>query len=133
VFGHLLGLGSFDSLEEPLACKQAFLPITFGNIGFILTITIAPTTYLGSWALVASIIDVRFMVDQCFFLLEALTRIDNNTFFSNNISRWLVIFYHPSTSMSSSLWTIHWVTNGSTSRFHLGSFTPSYLFQHALW
>ncbi len=42
--------------------------------------TIAPLTYLRSWAFVASIIATRFMVDQCPFLLEALTLVDNNTF-----------------------------------------------------
>jgi hypothetical protein len=35
VFGRLLGLGSFDSPEGPLACKQAFLPINFNGIGLI--------------------------------------------------------------------------------------------------
>jgi hypothetical protein len=72
VFGHLLGPTSFDSLKRPLNCKQAFLPITFGGIGFIPTTIIALTTYLGNWALVVSIIIVKFMVDQCFFLLKAL-------------------------------------------------------------
>jgi hypothetical protein len=42
--------------------------------------TIAPITYLGNWAFVASIIVVRFMVDQRPFLLETLTRVNNNTF-----------------------------------------------------
>jgi hypothetical protein len=64
VFGRLLGLGCFDSLKRPLACKQVSLPITFGGVGFILTSTIAPVAYLGGWALVASIISARFMVDQ---------------------------------------------------------------------
>jgi len=48
VFGCLLGLGSFDSLKGPLACKQASLPITFGDVKFISTSIIAPTTYLSS-------------------------------------------------------------------------------------
>ncbi len=80
VFGHLLGPGSFNSLEGPLVCKQTSLPITFNGIGLILTSTIAPIAYLKSWALVVLVIVVRFMVDQCLFLLEALTRVDNNTF-----------------------------------------------------
>jgi len=42
--------------------------------------TFAPTTYLGSWAFIASIIATRFMVDQCPFLFEMLAQIDNNTF-----------------------------------------------------
>ncbi len=80
MFGHLFSLGSFDSPERPLVCKQASLPITFGGIRFISTSTIAPTTYLESWALVGLVIAVRFMVDHCPFLLKALTWVDNNTF-----------------------------------------------------
>jgi len=41
MFGHLLGLGSFDSEKGP----RAFLPIAFGGINLILTTTIASTTY----------------------------------------------------------------------------------------
>jgi hypothetical protein len=80
MFRRLLGLKCFDNLERPLAYKETSLPITFCGIGFILTTTIASTTYLKNWALIASIIVVRFMVDQCPFLLEALTQVDNNTF-----------------------------------------------------
>jgi hypothetical protein len=80
MFGHLLGLRSFDSLEGPLTCKQVSLLITFSDIRLIPTTTITPTTYLKNWAFVASIIAHRFMVDQYPFLLEALTRVDNNTF-----------------------------------------------------
>jgi hypothetical protein len=54
--------------------------MTFGVIGLIPTATITSTTYLGSWAFIASIIVVRFMVNQRPFLLEALTQINNNTF-----------------------------------------------------
>ncbi len=35
--------------------------------------------------------------------------------------------------MSSSIWTTHWTTNGSTSKFHLKMFAPSYPFQHVFW
>ncbi len=80
MFGHFLHPRSFDSLERLLAHKQASLPITFDGVGFISTSTITPIAYLGNWAFVVSIIVVRFMVDQCIFLLRALARIDNNTF-----------------------------------------------------
>jgi hypothetical protein len=80
MFGCLLVSGSFDNPKGTLDHKQTSLPITFGGVGLILTFTIAPTTYLGNWALVALIIVVRFMVDQHPFLLEALTWINNNTF-----------------------------------------------------
>ncbi len=70
VFGCFLGLRSFDSLEGPLTHKQAFLPINFGGIKFIPTTTIALVTYLRSWALIASIIVVRFMVNQCSSFLK---------------------------------------------------------------
>jgi len=79
MFGCLLGSRSFDSLEGHLADKEAFFPITLGSIGFISTSTIALTTYLKSWALVALIIMGRFMVNQCHFLF-ALVRVDNNIF-----------------------------------------------------
>jgi len=72
VFGPLLGPRSFDNIERPLAHKQASFPIIFKGVGFISTSIIAPTTYLGNWALVASVIDARFMVDQCLLFLEAL-------------------------------------------------------------
>jgi hypothetical protein len=71
---------SFNNLEGLLAHKQNFLPITFSGSGLIPTATIAPIAYLRSWAFVASIIAARFMVDQCPFLLEALTQVDNNSF-----------------------------------------------------
>jgi hypothetical protein len=67
--------------------------MTFGGIGLILIATITPTTYLGSWAFVVLIIDVRFMVEHI-FLLKTLAQIGNNTSFSNKISRRHVI-YHP--------------------------------------
>ncbi len=80
MFRRFLGPRSFDSPERPLVHKQVSLPTTFDGIKLILTFTIALTTYLGSWALVALIIIARFMVDQHPFLLEALARINNNTF-----------------------------------------------------
>jgi len=80
IFGRLLGPRSFDNPKKLLTHKQTSFPITFGDIGFILTATIAPTTYLRNWALVTSIIAIKFMVDQCHFLLEALAQVDNNTF-----------------------------------------------------
>ncbi len=40
VFGHLLCLGFFDSLEIPLACKYVFFLITLGGIELISTTTI---------------------------------------------------------------------------------------------
>jgi hypothetical protein len=80
MFGRLLGPRSFDNLEKLLARKQASLPITFDGIGFITTATFAPTTYIWSWAFVASIIIGRFMVNQHPFLFESLTQINNDTF-----------------------------------------------------
>jgi hypothetical protein len=109
VFGHLLGLGSFDSLEGPLAHKHASLPITFGGIRLMSTSTIAPVAYIGSWALVDLVIAFRFMVYQCPFLLEVLTRVDNNTFPQGGM--WSSIT--SSMYMFFSIWTIHWATNGS--------------------
>jgi hypothetical protein len=76
MFGHLFGPRFFNSLEEPLACKQAFFPLTFGGTSLIPTTHTAPITYLGSWAFVTSIIVVKFMVDQRLFILKALARLN---------------------------------------------------------
>ncbi len=75
-----MGPKSFDSHERFLIHKQTPLPITFSGIELISTFTIARTSYLRNWALVASVIVVRFMVYQRPFFFEALARIDNNTF-----------------------------------------------------
>ncbi len=80
VFEHILGPRSFDNPKEPLTCTEASLPIIFGGIELTLTSTIALTTYLRSWALVTSIIVIRFMVNQRPFLLEVLAQVNNNTF-----------------------------------------------------
>jgi len=45
----------------------------FNDIELIPTTTIAHITYLRNWALVVSIITIKFMVDQCLSLFEALT------------------------------------------------------------
>jgi hypothetical protein len=88
IFGHLLGPRSFDSPEGPLVCKQVSFPIIFSGIKLISIVTITPTTYLRSWALVIVVITIRFIIDQYPFFLEALAQVDNNT------SRWHMIFYH---------------------------------------
>jgi hypothetical protein len=62
---------------------------------FISTSTITLIAYLGSWALVASIIAARFMVDQRRFFLEALTRIDNNSFSLQQHLKVICDLYHP--------------------------------------
>ncbi len=66
MFGCFLGPRSFDYLKGLLVHKKTSFPITFGGVGLILTSTITPLAYLGSWALVALVIIARFMVDQCF-------------------------------------------------------------------
>jgi hypothetical protein len=60
---------------------MSIFPNFFGGIEFTPTSNIAPTAYLKSWAFVASIIAIWFMVDECIFLLEALTQVNGNTFF----------------------------------------------------
>jgi hypothetical protein len=79
-FRHLLRPRSFDNPKGPFARKQASLSITFNGIEFKSTATITSTNYLKNWALLTSVIAVRYMVDQHPFLLEALTQFDNNTF-----------------------------------------------------
>ncbi len=63
VFGCFLDSKSLDSFKRLVVSKQVFFLIIFGDIEFILIITIALTTYLKNWALVVSIIVVSFMID----------------------------------------------------------------------
>jgi len=80
MFGCLLDLKSINNPKGPLTCKQTSLPIAFSGIELIPIATITLTTYLRNWSFVTPIIATRFMNDQCPFLLEALAKIDNNTF-----------------------------------------------------
>jgi hypothetical protein len=70
MFGCLLGPRSFDNPKGPLTHKQVSFPITFNGVKLLSTSTIAPTTYLGSWAFIVLVIVVRFMVDQRPLFLE---------------------------------------------------------------
>jgi hypothetical protein len=121
MFRCLLSPRSFNSLERPLACKQASFPITFDGVKLILTSTITLAAYLRSWAFVALVIAIRFMVDQCLFILEALAQVNNNTFFFQQHFMWSFTTLNP--CVSSSIWTTHRATNDSTSRFHFGMST----------
>jgi hypothetical protein len=71
------------------------------------------------------------MVDQRLFLFETLAQIDNNIFFLATLQGGMWSSTTRSLCMFSSIWTIHRTTNGSTSRFHLKAFAPSYPLQHA--
>jgi hypothetical protein len=77
MFRRLSSPRSFDGPKWPLVHKHAFLPIPFSGIELIPTTTITSIAYLVNWALVDSIIIVRFMVNQHLFLLEALAQINN--------------------------------------------------------
>jgi hypothetical protein len=77
MFGCLLGPWFFDSPKGPIVHKHASLLITLDGIEFIPMATITPTIYLGNWALITSIIVVRFIVNQQPFFLETLMQADN--------------------------------------------------------
>jgi hypothetical protein len=94
VFGHLFGPRSIDNPKGHLGHKQTFFLIIFSGIKLISTSSIAPVIYLKSWALVASIIVVRFIVDQHPSFLKPLHESTITPSLSNNISRWHVISYH---------------------------------------
>jgi len=129
MFRHLLGSKSFDGPKGLLAHKQTFLLITFNGIMLIPTTTITPTIYLRSWAVVASIIVPKFMVDHCPFLLESLAWVDNNTFlFQQHLKTTCDLLLPPIRTCLILLWLIYRTTNGSTSRFHFEMSTPSYSF-----
>jgi hypothetical protein len=53
-------------------CQQVSVPVFNGGIGLIFAKTIVPTTYLGSWALVAPTIVFKLLVDSHPFFLEAI-------------------------------------------------------------
>jgi hypothetical protein len=53
-------------------------PISFGKVGLISFEIIMLTTYLGSWAFIALIITLRFLVDFHLFLLEVI-RVKNSS------------------------------------------------------
>jgi hypothetical protein len=64
------------------------------------------------------------MVDQC---------LPSTPSFSNNTSSGMQSFIALNMSMFFSFWIIYQTTNGSISIFHLRAFTPTCLFQYALW
>jgi hypothetical protein len=70
------------------------------------------------------------MIDQHPFFLETLAQVDNNISFLTTPQGGMWTSTTPNPFVSSSIWTIHWATNGSTSKFHLEASTPSYPFQH---
>ncbi len=128
MFGCLLGPRSFDSPKWPLVHKQTSFPITFGGIELISTTTIAPATYLRSWGLVTLVIVARFMVETFLLFWSPSTSQQQHISFPITPQGDMWSSTIPRSCMSSSIWTIHWATNGSTSRFHLRAFAPSYRF-----
>jgi hypothetical protein len=69
----------YECLKALLVHRQVLPPISSGGIGFIYTKTIASTTYLGGWMLVALIITSRFMLDSHPFLLVAIRASSSNS------------------------------------------------------
>ncbi len=133
VFGCFLGPRSFNNFKGPLAWKQAYFPITFSGIRFILMTTITLTTYLGSWAFVASITTIRFIIDEHFVLFKTLAQVNNFLPFLATFRGGMWSLIALSSCMSSFIWITHWAINGSTSRLHLGVSAPSSPFQHVFW
>jgi hypothetical protein len=72
VFLKLLGLGSLECPKAPLVHPQVALTIFNGGIRLTSSNVIALTTYLGSWALITSVIASKFLLDFCPFLLKAI-------------------------------------------------------------
>ncbi len=62
VFGRLQGLGSYDNPSEILIHKHTSFTTSFWGISLISATSTAPTTYVGSWALVVSTIDFQFLL-----------------------------------------------------------------------
>jgi hypothetical protein len=71
-FWEILGPKFLDCSQTPLVHRQAPLLISNGGIGLISTKVITLEAYLGSWALVASIIAIKFFLNYYLFLLEVI-------------------------------------------------------------
>jgi hypothetical protein len=128
VFQRLLGPTSFDSFKGHLDCKQAFLPITFSGIRTVPTTTIALTTYLRSWALIVSII-FCFVYGWSMFLppWNISMNWQQHLPFPPTPQGDIWFSIAPNLCVFSFVWIIHRATNGLTSKFHLKTFTPSYV------
>jgi len=61
-------------------CQQVTFFVSFERIIFISIDVIIMVVYLGSWAVIAPIINVTFPIDNCLFLLEAIGANDYSTF-----------------------------------------------------
>jgi hypothetical protein len=57
----LIGPGSFHGEVGELARMQASLPTLLGELGVCSTARAAPAAFLGSWALVGSLVGQRFL------------------------------------------------------------------------
>jgi len=63
VCGDIMGLGSWESFNDPLAKGHARLLISFGGIGFFrMEEDCAPFVFLGNWVLVALYLCYRFRI-----------------------------------------------------------------------
>lgn len=69
-FLETFGSELWECLKTPLICHHVVLPISNGGVGLISSKVITPTTYMGSWALIAPIITSKFLLDFCSFLLK---------------------------------------------------------------
>jgi hypothetical protein len=69
IFERFLGSGSLECLKAFLIYQQVPLPIFSGVVGLISLKVIAPTAYVGSWALIVLIISSKFLLDSRSFFL----------------------------------------------------------------
>ncbi len=76
VCGDIMGLRLWEFFQNPLARRQAWLPISFGDIGFLSMKDYAPFVLIGSWALVAPYLCHRFHIFNRFVLEEYVSQIE---------------------------------------------------------
>ncbi len=62
VCGDIMGLGSWESFQGPLARRHARLPISFGGISLFSMEDCAPSAFLRNWALVVSYLCSKFRI-----------------------------------------------------------------------
>lgn len=113
---------------------QVFLPISFGNVGLISFEIIMLTTYLGSWALIALIITLRFLVNFRLFLLEAI-RVGNSSslLFQTHLRLVRKLLPMVATLCIPPLWTTCREGCTSISKKHFKVIAQPFLFQHPFW
>jgi hypothetical protein len=72
----LLGVRSFDGYNGHLACCQATLFISLGDLGFLFVVQTIILAFLGCWVLIILALFICFQQDDHPILLDAVTHVE---------------------------------------------------------